>query len=514
MSRRLRLCLWSALLVLALGLRLPPLFATLPFIGYVDEGWLLHPVVHLVGTRTWDPGWYAYPSLPMYAIAGAIALYSPVYAAVHGRPLRGDLSTDESSLSGLVEPVEVIVAGRALTLLVSLGIVLLTGLLARRLAGEAAGLFAALLAALVPALVIRSAIASVDPWATFFVLAAIYFAEGAWRGGRARDALLAGAMLGCALTSKYPAILAALAVVPALLRVEGDWRRKVRTVALAAVAGLLAAMITMPALVLRSRAVVAEVSDVARLYGLSPIGEYWDQAVRRAEWDQPLDAPELGLPFLAAALLGWLAAARDRRSAGTAFAWALYAGVLGLVLNGYTSRPFRNLLPLVPLACALVALLFARVRERLRRPVWMDAAAAGCALALLLPSGITFARERAGQVDSRAEAIRWVASHAGPEEAVLVSAELAMPRSELARLPGEVAVLDRHRARARLKRVEDVRFVVTGMFGDSPHLPRLLGQGKTRVLYRLAARFGGEPGRGQWGGNRRVVLVYRRATDG
>ncbi len=502
------------MLVLALGLRLPALFAALPFTGYVDEGWLLRPVMRLIGERTWDPGWYAYPSLPLYSIAGAVVLYSPVYAAVHGHPLREDLAEDASWRYNLVEPVEVLVAGRALTLAVSLGIVVLTGLLARRLAGEAAGLFAALLAALVPALVIRSAIASVDAWATFFVLAAIYCAEGARRNGRARDALLVGAMIGCALTSKYPAVLAAVAVVPTLLRVEGGWRRKVRTVALAAAAGLLAAAVTMPALVLRSRAVLEEVVTVAGLYARSPIGDYWDQAVRRAEWDQPLDAPELGLPLLAAALLGGLAAASDRRFAGTALAWALYAGALGLLLNGYTSRPFRNLLPLVPLACVLAALLLVRIRERLRRPLWIDAAAAGCALALLLPSGVTFARDRAGQLDSRAEAIRWVAAHAGPGEAVLVSAELDVPRGELARLPGEVAVLYRNQARAHLLREGSARFVITWSFADPPHLPRLLGQGRTRAPYELAARFGGETGRGQWEGNRRTVFVYRRTADG
>ena len=222
MSRRLSLALWAGVLILALGLRLPPLRADLPYLSYVDEGWVLHPVIHLIGARTWDPGFYTYPSLPLYAIAGAAALYSPVYAAVHGRPLAADLAPDPWRHYDLVAPVELVVAGRLLCLAVSLGIVVLTGLLARRLAGEGAGLFAALLAALVPALVIRSAIVTVDPWAAFFSLAAIYFAEGAARGGRPwRDALLSGAMIGCGLTSKYPAVLVALAVVPALLRVAG-----------------------------------------------------------------------------------------------------------------------------------------------------------------------------------------------------------------------------------------------------------------------------------------------------
>jgi hypothetical protein len=510
-SRRLSLVLWAAVLALALGLRLPPLRAGLPYMAYVDEGWSLHPVIRLVGARTWDPGFYIYPSLSLYAIAGAVALYSPVYAAVHGHPLAADLAPVSWRRYDLVEPVELIVAGRLLALAVSLGIVVLTGLLARRLAGEAAGLFAALLAALVPALVIRSAIVTVDPWATFFTLAAIYFAEGAARSGRPwRDALLAGAMIGCGLTSKYPAVLVALAVVPTLLRVAGGGRRKLQAVAAATAAGLLAAAVTMPALVLKSREVVRQVVDEAHVYKVSPVGDYWDQAVRRAEWDQPLEAPELGLALVVCAALGWVAAARDRRFSATAFAWALYAVVLVAFFQRYAFRAFRNLLPLVPLACVLAALLWVEVRERLRRPAWIDAVAVAGALALLLPAGLAFARQRAGQVDSRTEAIDWAVRHTGPDDVVLVSAELAFLESELARLPAEAVELPLRRAQARLRQRGDVDLVLTGRFGVEPDLPALLLEGRARVPYERVARFGVKPGDGQWPVNRKVVLVFRR----
>jgi hypothetical protein len=511
-SRRLSLALWAGALILALGLRLPPLRADLPYLSYVDEGWVLHPVIHLIGARTWDPGFYTYPSLPLYAIAGAAALYSPVYAAVHGRPLAADLAPDPWRHYDLVAPVELIVAGRLLCLAVSLGIVVLTGLLARRLAGEAAGLFAALLAALVPALVIRSAIVTVDPWAAFFTLAAIYYAEGAARSGRPwRDALLSGAMIGCGLTSKYPAVLVALAVVPTLLRVAGGGRRKLQAVALATAAGLLAAAVTMPALVLRGRQVVRQVVDEARVYGAVPIGDYWDQAVRRAEWDLPLEAPELGYALVACAALGGAAAARDRRFSATVFAWALYAAVLAAFFQRYSFRAFRNLLPLVPLACVLAALLWVEVRERLRRPAWADAVAVLGALALLLPAGLAFARDRARQVDARTEAIDWAARNAGPDDVVLVSAELGILESELARLPAEAAELPLRRAQARLRQRGDAALVLTGRFAAQPDLATLLLGGRARVPYERVARFGEATGRGQWGNDRKVVLVFRRA---
>ncbi|MFL6194555.1 MAG: glycosyltransferase family 39 protein [Thermoanaerobaculia bacterium] len=504
MPRRLRLALWAVILLLALGLRLPALTAALPYIGYVDEGWVLHPVVRMVEASTWDPGWYTYPSLPLYAVAGAVEIYRPVYRWVHGGPLRDDLVGDPPWHGGRIEPVEVIVAGRLTVLAASLGTALLTGLLARRLAGNAAGLLAALLAALVPALVIRGAIASVDPWAAFFVVAALYFAEKA-------DAGLAGVMIGCALTSKYPAALVALAVVPVLLRMEGGWRRRLRAVGLAAGAGLLAAVATMPALALRAPQVYAALSRQAEGYAQATIGGFWDQAVRRAEWDQPLDAPELGLPLVICAALGWLAAAVDRRTRATALSWGLYAGVLALVLSSYPCRPFRNWLPLVPLACVCAAFLFVRLGERLRRPAWSGVAAAALAASLLLPS-FTFARTRAGQTDSRADAVDWLARQVRPGEAVLVSEELGAPRGELDRLPLETEVLNRKRARARLQRYP-YRYIVTGRFGAGPSLADYLERGRTP--YALAASFGetgaSRPPAGAWRGNRRRVLVFRRS---
>ena len=459
MPRWPRFSLWAAVLVLALALRVPALTAGLPYFSYVDEGHVLHPALRMVGARSWDPGWYQYPSLPMDAIAGAILLNAPGYAAFHGHPLTDDLTEEPSRYYDLVEPAEVIVVARLLVLAVSLGVVLLTGLLARRLlgesTGESAGLFAALLAALVPALVIRSAIVTTDPWAAFFVLAAIYCAESAVRAEHpsraALQAGLAGAMIGCALTSKYPGVLVAVAVVPTLLRVAGDWRRKAALVGLATAAALLAAAaVTMPALMLRSGQVMADISRQARLYGTVSDG-YWRQAVGRAEWDQPFDGPEVGIVLLSCALLGGIAGViglRDRRLAGTVLAWALYAGTLAFLLCRFPLRPFRNLLPLVPLACVLAALLLAWVRQRVQQPAWVDAAAALAALALLLPGDVAFALDRAGLPDARSEAIAWVAARTGPGDTVLVSEELAVAGSEFSRLRAEALVLDVARARA------------------------------------------------------------------
>jgi len=560
-SRRTRLALWAATLLLALGLRLPAVTAGLPYLGYVDEGHVLHHVVRMLRTGSWDPGWYLYPSLPLTAIAAAARLEAPAYRVLHDHPLAADLSAFPPPLYDLVEPADLIILGRVLTLLAGLGIVLLTGLLARRFAGEAAGLLAAMCAAMVPALVIRGAVITVDPWAALFAATAIYCAEGAVRGDRPyRGALLAGAMTGLACASKYPAVLVAVAVGATLLRVarpspptplpspvhpppgeggnstenvkqepllpkfsplpgtgrvgdgrgargEGAWRLRARCLEIAALAALAAVAVAMPAWVTNNHAVFTDIARQSVFYSGQSLGSYWDQAVRRAEWDQPLEHPELGAVFLAWIALGWLAALADRRSRATAVAWTLYAGVAALALCRYPFRPFRNVLPLIPLGCVLAALLVARLRERVPRRTWVDAGAVVLAGLLLLPPSLTYARGRKDLVDSRVQAVDWVRAHVATGDPLLVSQELAIVRSELRRLGGWAAVLPEREARKRLRRHGGFALVITG---PGTGLPALLAAGGTREPYELAARFGESPGIGQWRGNREVVEVYRR----
>jgi hypothetical protein len=522
-SRKVRLLLWTAVLLLALALRLPAVTAGLPYLGYVDEGHVLHHVVRMLRTGTWEPGWYLYPSFPLTTIAMAARLGAPVYHAVHGHPLADDLSAFPPVLYDLAEPVELIVLARGLTLLASLGIVLLTGLLARRLAGpeeaEATGLLAALCAALLPALVIRGAAITVDPWATLFVVAALYCAEGAVQGGRPyRGALLAGAMTGLAFASKYPAVLVGVAVGATLLRVAGGWRARVRCLEFAALSALAAAAIAMPALVTDRQTVLTDVARQSVFYAGQNMGSYWDQAVRRAEWDQPLEHPEIGIAFLLWIGLGFAAALADRRTRPTAIAWALYAGAAGLALASYPFRPFRNVLPLIPLACVLAALLVARVCEKLpRRRMWVDTVAAVLAVLLLLPASWSYARGRAGLVDSRVQAMDWVRERAAggdpqggdPQvgEPVLISQELAIVRSQVARLGDKGVVLPEQDARKQLRRRGGFAFLMTS---PATGLPDLVAAGGTREPYELAARFGETPGIGQWRGNRQVIFVYRR----
>jgi hypothetical protein len=490
-ARGLLAALWVVILLVTAGVRLPAALAGRPYISYVDEGNYLHRVIHLLASRGWDTEYYLYPTVPMYSVAGAAWLYSPIYRAIHGHPLAQDLSPDPPSAYDVLEPPEVLYLGRAFALVLSLGIVVLTGALASRLAGPRAGVFAAWLAALTPALVIRGGVANVDIFATFFVLAALLAAERLRESEHpGRMAVLAGALIGLAATSKYTAALVCLPVALAVLLSAPAWVQRLRLLALAAGASALAAVIAMPALVLRTGTVLRDLHTQDFLYSTMQRGSYWHQAFVRAEWDQPIEAPELGFAYTALAALGLLVALAERRQARAVAGWLLLAGAFGIVLAPYPFRPFRNLLPVVPLLAVLTAFLYARLRRAATRAhrrtfaagLAVDLAAALLPLVLFGSALYAYDAERLRVQDSRTLAVRWLAAHTRPGDAVLVASELMFLPIQLDTLQATKVVTPWASWR-QLMYERTYRFAVIGNFALPG--PRLIPLNFWRTLHGL-----------------------------
>lgn len=512
--RRLPVLAGLAVLLLAALLRAPSLTAGRPYINYVDEGNYLHPVAAMLRAGAWDPRSYMYPQLPTTLVAAAARLYEPFHPRFHGgRTFHEDLSVDRVSYE-ILEPFELLLAGRILSFLAGLGIVVLTGLYARRLLGTPAGLFAAFLAAWVPALVIRGSIATVDPWAALFSLACFFFAERLRATGHLREAFLAGAMAGLAFASKYPAVTAAFGAGLTLLLSEGAWRDKLRWLVIG-VAGTLAGMLAgMPALVLHPDEVVEALERQNHLYNyLTRTPRLWEQAILRAEWDIPFEHPELGIPFLLLAVAGTVVGLRDRRLAKTVAGWLLFLGIALALYLPKLFQAFRNLLPHVPLLCLLVTILYARIRERLARPVWAGAGAVLVVLALFGWPVTQWSVQRAEMADTRTKAMDWLTGHTGPNHTVLILRELGFVRSEIGRLEGK-AVQRRWPQSVTAIRNRAPHFLVVGWLernGEST-----LDTAKHPAVVRgyvLRASFGDRatPAHpGWWKGNRQVVHVFEK----
>lgn len=525
---------WAAIVAVALVPRLAPLLAGKPYVAYVDEGNLLHPVATALRAGGWDPGTYDYPQLPVTAAAATARALAPLHERQVGRPLVADLRAPGEP-HDIVAPFTLLLAGRLASLLAGIGVVVLTGALAGQLAGPAAGRLAALAAALVPALAVRGAIATVDPWAALFVVAALLAAERARGGPHASlAAVAAGAFAGCAFASKYPAVLVALGFATTTLADRPGWAVASRRLALAAAGAVAGAAAAMPALVTRPVEVLAAIERQAVIYAHLRSPSFASQAFLRAEWDLPFPAPELGAPFLAAAAAGFVAMLRDRalgsgplaasagarrRLAPTAWGWLVFAAALVVVYARAPFQPFRNLLPLVPLACASFAVGVVHLQQwlaaRCGLPPRRVGAAAVAALALLFaPSLGAYAAERARLVDSRVEAVDWLAARVQRGQGVLVLREMAFLPAELARLPGRPVVRRWDVAADALGRTRP-RWVVGGWLERRGELPvDVAALDWLRRDYVLRAAFGSDltPGDPQhtWRGSRQRVYVLER----
>ena len=511
-----------AILALAAVLRLPLLSSGLPYISYVDEGGVLRPVMRLVRSGGWDPGWYQYPSLTMYLTAAVAHASRPFYHLVHGRPLAEDIPP-EGDLYDLIAPPAVILAGRGVVFAASLVTLLLGMALARRIAGPPAALAAGLLLATTPALVQRSGIVNTDTVSAAFALGVLLASEnlrsilrkeGPSSIAARRLALLAGALAGLAAATKYPAGSVFVVILVAVFAPGGlSWGR-VRLAGLAALAAVLSTCIAMPALVFRTRQVAAGLA--------AQVHDYATFASTPGLFRQALFPEELGWLLTLAGLLGLGLLARRRETLPTVASWLAFGGLLLGPLLRYGFQPFRNALPLVPplLVAAAAFLLPASPHPRSR------VALGGLGLLIVL---VTFVpgwkwtyRDRVVR-DSRRIFIEWLVTVARPDHRVLFVRELAFLPKELERVQATVVVAPWTEARA-LAEGGSFDALVYGKFDLAGALP--IPDGRIPAFNRFESwletlriedRFGSVPTPiydGYWRSNDELLLLAMRSNSG
>ncbi|HXT52118.1 MAG TPA: glycosyltransferase family 39 protein [Thermoanaerobaculia bacterium] len=503
------LCIVAATVLIGVGLRLPAVRAGYPYLSYVDEGHLLHPVRKLLLTGKWKADENNYPQLPVRAMAGAARLAELTVPGKTKARLEAELRT--VTAYDVIRPPELLLVARWLSLLLSAGIVVLVGFYARRLAGDAAGAVAALAAALLPALVLRGAIVTVDVYATFFVIAALAIVAGVSSPRQWLRIAAAGAFCGLAAVSKYPAGLVGLAVVLELLLLPWRWSERLRVAAVAGAAGAAAAVLAMPALVVEPGEVWERVIFQRDMYTALRLGSYWDQVVHYAEWDLPAQSAELGVTFLVLALAGLAVGVATRRWRRPALGWLLFGGLLVGLHARYAFQAFRNLLPLAALGCVAFALLVAWVGQRLRWPRLVAALAAALLLALFLRVDFVYARERRALVDSRSEAVEWLANHGARGSGVLVVAETVVAPLELARL-GRPTVVKWEAARRHVLRARPRYLLVPNLRSERGPLISAADNATLLDRYEIKATFGHVEGvlSSPYRGNRLRVYVLER----
>lgn len=151
---------------------------------------------------------FAYGHLPLYLGVAATRLLERLSPLASALPAHWPLARDLLNGAGHVEFDHLAAASRALTALVDVGTVLLTFLLGRRLYGVWAGLLAAAFVALTVSHIQLAHFFAVDPYLTFFTVAALLLLLRAGdRPGAWPPLLLAAAAIGLAVGAKFSAVL-------------------------------------------------------------------------------------------------------------------------------------------------------------------------------------------------------------------------------------------------------------------------------------------------------------------
>ena len=484
--------------------RVAPLTAGLPYTSYVDEGHVVRPAAHMLARHTRDPGEYQYPPL----LISTVAITALAYDVVHPDDMAARArQSDGSEYYDEVEPENLVLIGRLITLAFALGTVLMTVLLGARLLGRFGGLLAGLVVAFIPALVQRSAVVIVDTPATFFVMATLLVCLKldsprrplVWAG-------VAGAAAAGAFVSKYPSGSVILAVV-VVLAFQRDRPRKTRLAqgAIAAVTAVVVALLVMPALYRRPTNVLDHIEAAAEKYDEKASPENYLQ--------QLFSTREVGVLVVVLAVIGLVFLLRANRSRAVTVGWMAFAvaQVGPLLWTGF--QPFRNVIPVVPylgVAVAAAVLPLARWIGRslgaspgVTRAVALMTTAALCATMLLW--GVVPVARVQTVVDSRREARDWAQRAADETDRIAVAEELAFLPSELDRFPGEVTVLSANEMASRSPSEFDIalwgRFTHAEARGQS--LPA--GWEYVREFGRLPTPASPNIGRG----SEELITVYR-----
>jgi hypothetical protein len=502
------------IVMLAILLRLPNLFAGWPYINYIDEGHMIHPLVHMLRNLDWDPHNYQYPNLPRILI-GIIAFLAGIQPVPNsGYPSAEPDLIEQFTFYDILQPPSVLLMARVMTLAAGVGVVLLSGRLACRFGGHRAESATALLVALFPSLVIRSAIAAQDMYATCFVLAALLFA---WRAGEGttmwRDTLLAGMACGLAFASKLPTGLVLLPAGLMLLTAPQTFRLKVRSMGLLFLAAGITGTVSSPEFLLQPRKVLVQLRGLSGYMTNLPFPTFFNQAFQHPEPDLPMNYPEIGWPFFIITLLAVISALADRRRRTVVVVWLGYiAGLIGFH-SRFTFQPFRYLIPVLPLMCVFVGSLWAKWRSSNRSQRWIaDGAMIVLTFSLFGPPLVSYALDRLNCIDARVEAVNWLVMHTQPSDTILVARELTFLPIELKRITANIVLDDL--SKAPFPRTDTVfTYVVTGRLtrpDGSEIRPEF--QGFPFEEGRLIVRFGKTvtpPDPGFWRGNSETVLIFQ-----
>ncbi len=415
----------------------------LPYLPRFDEPVFVRPAVRMVSTNDFNPGWFGHPgSTVIYPLA---ALYRFSAFIAEG----GNLFAPRPAVRDRFEndPGGFYLSGRILMTLFALAAIYVAYLAGREIGGGT-GLAAAGFVFLSPLIAAQAAIVRTDSASLFFALAAVYALIRLQRFQRPIDHLLAGALVGLAVATKYslaPLIFVLLAVDTALIirsSRSGRWSKTTGNALLGMLAVPAAFLLATPFFLAEFETVQKNIrfemrSEHLGQDGLTAWGNLW--------WYLTVRIPEdMGLARLAAAAAG-LAAGIIRRDRGilicAASSAALLAGISSSALHW--SRWLVPVLgPLYIVSAYGICAGAGALRRFGLKPWWCSAALAGAVIAVSVqPAGQMLNLLRvSSNYSTRVLALRWAENNL-PAGSCLVQELWTLPSASIK----HAEVLDRRR---------------------------------------------------------------------
>ena len=251
--------LWAlaiiAIVICAVWVRTRGLTGHLPFIYDPDEPAFLTPAAKMLRDGDPNPHWFQHPGSTIIYLNAALMI-------VWGWLQTGSLSLQGAASAYFADPTAVVWTIRQFNELLGACAVVATYLVATRaFRSMTIGFAAAAIVAVMPLHVPYSQVVRTDILAGVFVLMAVYFAVRIAEERRLSDYVAAGAMIGFGVATKYPAAVAAIAVMFAHMSSVSGWMKESWKLFLAGAVSLLAAFVASPFLFLD---IEATLSDLAK----------------------------------------------------------------------------------------------------------------------------------------------------------------------------------------------------------------------------------------------------------
>ena len=211
----------GGLLLVALTLRVWGIYQGYPeFYGHVDEVGVAASIWNFFRAATLLPTEFTYPAFYSYLVAASLWCS---YWLGAGPP--GDNAMEGLVLLSYIDPAWVALVGRSVSVVVSTLTLLVIFLLGKAVNNQKVGLLAVLFAAFAQVPIQQAHRALPDSTMAFLATLCFYFSWRIYQRGGWSDYLLAGAMAGLVVATKYNGAFTALAIVAAhlLRRLEGQY---------------------------------------------------------------------------------------------------------------------------------------------------------------------------------------------------------------------------------------------------------------------------------------------------